>query len=300
MGNDGLHDMRAQEVETVLTVKPHKLMLEYIQKEGTSGITLKYKGADTNFDLTGIPETRLLPRLGDKEQAANANAGLQEEIFYFTPEASLVDSEGVTLNDFDHWPSIIRIAKTINYTDKVKPWPGLKRSKDFAMSWSGFLTIKRSGIYSFSITSAISRLYVDGALVVSSGKKRDVQGREGSKTLAEGPHRVWLQCLQSTDHTGMIFKYSGPDTVNTMVVVPTEALQLQVRGAAQAAVIRRSSMGLKESIYYFPQQYQVQDLGGRKVYVGHTGFQHHVKHYGHLASEPPASRGYNTQDGPWA
>jgi carbonic anhydrase len=45
---------------------------------------------------------------------------------------------------------------------------------------------------------------------------------------------------------------------------------------------------------------EVQDLAGRKVYVGHTGFQHHVKHYGHLADEPPSSRGYNTQDGPWA
>ena len=45
---------------------------------------------------------------------------------------------------------------------------------------------------------------------------------------------------------------------------------------------------------------EVQDLAGRKVFVGHTGFQHHLKQHGHLASEPPASRGYNTQDGPWA
>jgi len=42
-----------------------------------------------------------------------------------------------------------------------------------------------------------------------------------------------------------------------------------------------------------------QDLGSRKVLVGHTGFQHHIKMHGHTDAEPPASRGYNTQDAPW-
>jgi len=44
---------------------------------------------------------------------------------------------------------------------------------------------------------------------------------------------------------------------------------------------------------------EVQDMGGRKVLVGHTGFAHNIKHHGHKADTPPASRGYNSQDQPW-
>jgi carbonic anhydrase len=42
-----------------------------------------------------------------------------------------------------------------------------------------------------------------------------------------------------------------------------------------------------------------QDLGGRKVYVGHTGFQHHIKMHGHKEETPPDSRGYSSMDTPW-
>jgi len=43
-----------------------------------------------------------------------------------------------------------------------------------------------------------------------------------------------------------------------------------------------------------------QDLGSRKVLVGHTGFQHHIKQHGHKSEEPPMPRGYTSQDSPWA
>jgi carbonic anhydrase len=43
----------------------------------------------------------------------------------------------------------------------------------------------------------------------------------------------------------------------------------------------------------------VQELGNRKVLVGHTGFQHHIKHHGHKSDTPPDSRGYTSQDSPW-
>ena len=42
-----------------------------------------------------------------------------------------------------------------------------------------------------------------------------------------------------------------------------------------------------------------QAIGSRQILVGHTGFQHHVKHYGHKKATAPASRGYVTQDLPW-
>lgn len=42
-----------------------------------------------------------------------------------------------------------------------------------------------------------------------------------------------------------------------------------------------------------------QDLGARKVFVGHTGFQHHIKMHGHKEDTPPDSRGYTSQDTPW-
>jgi carbonic anhydrase len=42
-----------------------------------------------------------------------------------------------------------------------------------------------------------------------------------------------------------------------------------------------------------------QPMNKRKVLVGHTGFQHHIKAYGHKKDGPHVSRGYATQDLPW-
>jgi len=42
-----------------------------------------------------------------------------------------------------------------------------------------------------------------------------------------------------------------------------------------------------------------QELGDRKVLVGHTGFQHHIKMHGHKEDVKPDSRGYETGDAPW-
>jgi len=42
-----------------------------------------------------------------------------------------------------------------------------------------------------------------------------------------------------------------------------------------------------------------QPHGGRKILVGHTGFQHHIKQHGHKDAEPPMPRGYTSQDTPW-
>jgi len=42
-----------------------------------------------------------------------------------------------------------------------------------------------------------------------------------------------------------------------------------------------------------------QPLEGRKVLVGHAGFQHHVQHHGHKQDVKPDSRGYSSQDTPW-
>lgn len=42
-----------------------------------------------------------------------------------------------------------------------------------------------------------------------------------------------------------------------------------------------------------------QPLDGRKVLVGHTGFQHHMQQHGHKKTTKPDSRGYSSQDAPW-
>jgi len=42
-----------------------------------------------------------------------------------------------------------------------------------------------------------------------------------------------------------------------------------------------------------------QPMNKREVLVGHTGFQHHIKAYGHKKDGPHVSRGYATQDLPW-
>jgi len=73
---------------------------------------------------------------------------------------------------------------------------------------------------------------------------------------------------------------------------PVEAEQAQIQQ------IRRAIIGADSTKH--GNNRVTQPLNGRKVLVGHTGFQHYVKHHGHKAETKPDSRGYSSQDTPWA
>jgi hypothetical protein len=63
VSNDGRHAMRTKEGQRTLNAGPHSLRLELFQFEGKAGMILKYKGADTGYDMIVVPARALRPEL---------------------------------------------------------------------------------------------------------------------------------------------------------------------------------------------------------------------------------------------
>ena len=68
----------------------------------------------------------------------------------------------------------------------------------------------------------------------------------GKRTLGTGPHAVLIEYFEKTGRAGAIFKYSGPDSKDKMVVVPQARL-------SKSVVVVTSKPGLKEEVFYFHQ-----------------------------------------------
>jgi len=67
----------------------------------------------------------------------------------------------------------------------------------FSVRWAGFLTVGRSGMYTFATASDDgSQLIVDNQLVVNNGGPHGLTTRSGSIHLDRGPHTVVLQYEQ--------------------------------------------------------------------------------------------------------
>jgi len=145
--------------------------------------------------------------------------GLKEEVFYFR-------QAGRVPNLVNRKPHVVRTAMTVNYASTARAWSGLGRGNDFAVRWSGFLIVKTAGSYKFSLISDDgSKLSVDSSEVVNNDGLHGMRNREGKKVLTLGLHKLLLEFFEKGGRAGMVFKYSGPDSGNKMVVVPSQALQ---------------------------------------------------------------------------
>ena len=69
--------------------------------------------------------------------------------------------------------------------------------EQFSVRWSGFLSVGRPGLYSFSTSSDDgSQLLIDNQLVVDNRGMHGLETRSGSIRLDRGPHAVVLRYVQ--------------------------------------------------------------------------------------------------------
>ena len=75
-------------------------------------------------------------------------------------------------------------------------WKGMP-PEEFSVRWTGFLTVGRSGLYSFATTSDDgSQLIVDNEFVVDNRGMHSLATRSGSLRLDRGSHAVLLRYVQ--------------------------------------------------------------------------------------------------------
>ena len=78
--------------------------------------------------------------------------------------------------------------------------------------------MKVGGAYTLSLSSDDgSKLYVDGGLIVHNDGIHAMRTKTGKHNLCVGPHRLWIEYFEKVGKSGVIFKYRGPDSSNSMV-----------------------------------------------------------------------------------
>jgi len=218
VNNDGLHAMRTAYGKVKLVRGQHYLFATMFQKGGASGMRVIYKGEDTqnrNRYVGYGNSARYVPPKGFKE-----------EVYYIKNMKKLPNLNRVAAME--------RIRPHVVYAETTQRWPGFKQADDFAVRWTGLLSIRRGGGYRWSLLSDDgSKLYLrsNGAKkftqVVNNDGLHGLKNKEGNQR-ASGKVQVRLEYFERGGKACMIFRYMGPDTENRMKFVPQRVMLANV------------------------------------------------------------------------
>ena len=136
VSNDGAHGYRTRRgTVKKMAAGQHLLRLEFFERGGHAGISLKYKGADTKSRGRGyvaVPQ---------KVVFYKPQRGFKEEIFYL--KAKDIGKTMPNLNRKN--ADAQRIIPYVEYRSTKSKWNGFKAADNFAARWSGVLFIRQKG-----------------------------------------------------------------------------------------------------------------------------------------------------------
>ena len=121
-------------------------------------------------------------------------------------------------------------------------WNGVPPDR-FSVRWTGFLTVGRSGLYTFTTASDDgSQLIVDNRLVVDNGGPHSLTTRTGSIRLARGSHAVVLRYEQFGAISAL--EWSWARDGGAVSPVPAWALSQRRSSYARGVAARMVDLGL--------------------------------------------------------
>ncbi|WP_434739486.1 family 16 glycoside hydrolase [Micromonospora sp. SH-82] len=156
---------------------------------------------------------------------------------------------GVTLRSYDVRVPLREICtlkpgQTPN-VDKLMPVVDWTSTADFGLADNfvahvhANLHIPAAGSYTFRLTSDDgSRLHIDGALVIDHDGLHGPTAKDGTVTLTEGPHTLWIEHFEAGSGQQLTLSWQPPGA-SGFVVVPTSAL------STDAGVVRVTAPGFK-------------------------------------------------------
>jgi len=146
--------------------------------------------------------------------------GLKEEVYYNIGRMRSIPSNLDTIS-----PSAVRVVKELYYQNTWRSWPGFKASSNFAVRWTGSIKIGTSGNYNWCTSSDDgSKLYIDDALVVNNDGLHGWRTKCSSASMKSGYRKLTGTFFEISGHAGIDVQYSGADTSNEKVRVPSSVL----------------------------------------------------------------------------
>lgn len=215
--NDGLHGMKTKSGRVRLSAGQHYFFATMFEKTGAAGFTCIYKGPDTR----------------------NRNHYVRAKLRYVVPKG--FKEEVYYINNMKKVPSLNRAAQMerirphIVYGCTKKSWPGIGRSDNFAVRWTGAIGIVKAGAYRWSLLSDDgSKLYIAGGgrgfkQIVNNDGLHSIRNKEGALRVHDRDTRyqmrVRVEYFEAGGKACAIFRYMGPDTRSKMVFVPQKVMR---------------------------------------------------------------------------
>jgi len=248
--NNGLHGMRTRSGKKWLSTGFHRLRVEHFERGGGAGMVLEYLGGDTLNQKKIMPKSALRKPAGEPP-VEDLNAGLKEQVYYFGQGGHVPRLNGRKADK-------VRVVKFINYPSTGGHWSGLREKDNFAVRWTGTLRVRQTGSYNFYLGSDDgSKLWMGGgtsglgSVVINNDGLHGM--REHSTTQSVGQlTTIQIDFFEKGGGAGCYFKFSGPDTGGSKIVVPSRNL-----------LKTHSLHGFLEEGFWFHQGGHVPNLAGR-------------------------------------
>ena len=151
----------------------------------------------------------------------SSSVGLMAEYFFF--------DQGNSLPNLDsRVPNLKRIEGTVDQPSTNSKWfDQMLDSDNFAVRWTGFVSIKTTGEYTFYLGSDDgSKMYLNGAMIINNDGTHGMRTRSSLPIQLQGnsQNRVTILFFQGHGAAGIRLQYTGPDTGGQLIVVPSSVL----------------------------------------------------------------------------
>lgn len=147
-------------------------------------------------------------------------------------------------------PALSRIDAVVDFGFANPPGTGVN-ADGFMVAWVGNLTITTAGVYTFQVRiDDGARLWIDGALIIDSWidqSPTDVTGAT-APNLTSGMHTIRLEFYENGGGEECRLRYSGPDNMDTMGIIPTGVLTPPPPPAVPGLTVVQGAGGINSAV----------------------------------------------------
>ena len=247
--NDGLHGAQEKSGQIGLKAGTHALTVTFFERGGDQVLSVSYAGPGLSKQL--IPAVAL-QRSGSASPADPTALRPPENPTGTAPGLDYAYYEGAwnTLPDF----------KTLNYvktgTASALDLTPRLRDDEFALRYTGYVTVPTDGQYTFSTASDDgSQLFIGSQLVVDNDGLHGAQEKSGQIGLKAGTHALTVTFFERGGGQVLSVSYAGPGLSKQLI--PTAALhRAAATGAQTVTATRAAGAGAALAVQLYPNPAQ--------------------------------------------
>lgn len=224
---------------------------------------------DTAFFYKSTVSSNMSPIRKPLEGFGSPNydsTALEGEVFYIPAGgASIPDFSNLTFGGL-----VYARALNVAYNASSDSFPGMGKSKWFAVRYGGKFNISNEGIYKFKLGSDDgSRLLIDGKTIIDNDGVHSFYNKSGLAYLREGVHEVELDYFQADRDAALQLSVTSPGG-KEMLFQPQYGAEDAIKGNTNAEAADAFETNNHVSAIREPDRMTIGTLLGRSEMIGAT------------------------------